>query len=59
MLFITSGLEEALILEKKKKKKVYPTIPCIFISSDGLVSIFNMFVMGFIRGAEREEISKS
>lgn len=42
-----------------KKKRIYPTILCIFIYSDRLLSIFNMFVMDFIRGAEREEISES
>lgn len=33
-------------------KKIYPTSLCIFISSNGVLSIFNMFVMVFIRGAE-------
>lgn len=41
------------------EKNIYPAIRCIFISSNGLLSIFNMFVMLFIRGAEGEEISKS
>lgn len=56
MLFITCGLEEAFIL---KKNRIYPTTVRIFISSDGLLSIFNMFVTGFIRGVEGEEISES
>jgi len=51
MLFTTCGCEEAFIW--------CPAILCVFISGDGLVSIFNMFVMGFIRGAEGEEISES
>lgn len=40
-------------------ENIYPTILHIFISSNGLLGIFNMFVMVFIRGAEGEEISKS
>lgn len=55
MLFIRWGLEEIYF----GGKKIYPAIRCIFISSNGLLSIFNMFVMLFIRGAEGEEISKS
>lgn len=33
-------------------EKIYPNSLCIFISSNGILSIFNMFVMVFIRGAE-------
>lgn len=48
MLFIRCGLEEAFFLGEK----IYPNSLCIFISSNGILSIFNMFVMVFIRGAE-------
>jgi len=41
------------------QKIIYPAVLCIFISSDGLVSICNVFVMGFIQWEGREQISQS